>query len=392
MKKLLLVLLPLVLVTLLSATHLTPADLKSDLEITYGGDFVTRAIMNGFTRAENDTYNESKHNGGWFDNRLRFELNAKLGEKVGIAWKPQVGYNQFTGFGTDSGIKTRELYMDIAPGMMDSNIRMGRQYWCDHRSLILDDYFAGITADMKLMGFDAEFGYIKAYEGAVDVLDEQQAVFAGIAGKAPINWGATLMYGRDHGARTADIWIMPYAGIESGPINLDVTLVADQHSKNTGTSTDSKMGIGVAVKGGMDMGIKIGADILVITEDGLNGYSSYYENGLYIFGNKLAYDTAQEDLSPYQNGNSFISAVGTAALPLSEQMEVFGAVGLVSIGDIYAGVELNAGMNWKLMDAITFCPVIALGGSAFDEDTTNDDDDFLSKSHYLIGGLIKAEF
>jgi hypothetical protein len=400
MKKTLLVLLPLLLVTLLAATHLTPTELASDLELTYGGDYVTRAIMNGVTRAESDNavYSEDKHNGGWFDNRLRFELNAKLNDKIGIAWKPQIGYNVFTGFGTDSGIKTRELYMDYSMDMFETTVRMGRQYWCDHRSLVLDDYFAGFTADMKLMGFDAEAGFLKGSEGALDYMDDQQALFFNLMGKAPINWGTTFMWGQNHVNKTADLYLMPYAGLEAGPMNLDLTLVLDNIMfTNAAGDADSEMGIGIAAKAGIDVGVKLGADVLMITEEGITTFSSYYDNGLYLFGNKLPYDGVQISDAAYSQGDRYFSGVVTAGMDFSDKIEAFGAVGLVAKGnednkDAYAGFELNAGLNYKITDSIMFCPVIALGGTAYDTDIDDDDNDLESKSMYMLGGLIKAEF
>jgi len=376
MKKLLILLIPCLFISMLSATHLTPVETKGGLELTYGGDFATRAIMN------ND---DMEKDGGWMDNRLRFELYAKLGEKFGLAWKPQVGYNLFTGFGCGGGIMTRELYFDYSMDFLETTMRVGRHYWNDHRSIILDDYFPGISADMKIAGFDAEAGFVKANEGMINQLDDQHAGFFNIMGEAPIKWGAMLMFGQNHSNKTADIWIEPYAGLEFAPLKLDLTaIINDQMFKDAAGKDDSEMGIGIAVKADADLGVKVGADVMYVTEEGIDTLSPYYDNGLYMFGNKLPFDGVQLVGTGYNGGQAYMSMVLNGSFPFSDNMEFFGAAGMVSVDDPI-GTELDLGVNYQLMDNVKCTGVLGVGqtGKAIDAD---------ENMVYMVGGLVTVEY
>lgn len=373
--------LPLLFVTLLTAGHLTPGDLKGDLDFTYGGEFRTRAIMN------NDL---AENSGGWMDNRLRMDFYAKLGEKLGFGWSPEIGYNIFTGIGNGGGIGTRELYMDYSMDMMETELRMGRQYWCDHRSLVLDDYVAGFVANMKLMGFDTDLGFLKIDEGATWKYNDTQAFFATVKGEAPINWGATVMYGQNHDAETADIWLLPYAALKAGPADVDILLAVDNHAfKDAAGEDDSVMGIGLAAKAGMDLGIaKVGADLLYVTEDGINSYSSFYDNGLVLFGNNDPYLGTAIMSPPYNSGQNCMAFALNIQYPFNDVMDFYANLGMVTLDDP-VGTELNFGMNYKLADNFMFCPVLAVGTSGEAAEASGDGDENMV---YMLGGLVKAEF
>ncbi len=382
MKKILLILLPLLAVSLLLANHLTPTELKSDLELTYGGEFRTRAIM------LNDM---AEDNGGWFDNRMRFDLAAKLADQLGVVWTTEVGNIVWGGAGggySTSGVnlETRELYLDYQMNWMDMKVRMGQQYWYDHRSLVLDDYFSGITADMSLAGITTEIGFIKGNEGAniTPTMDDSHVAFANFIFKAPVEWGLTTMFAQNHAANTADIFVIPYFVLKFEPVTLDLTAVIDdQMFKDAAGEDDSQMGIAFAAKADVDLGVKLGADLLYVTEEGINTLSSYYENGMYLFGNKLPYDGVQIS-SGYNWGQAYMSIVGKASYPMNEKMEVYGAVGMAAADDPI-GMELNVGMNYKILDNLTFNPVLAVGQTGKSIDT---DESMV----YMLGGLLKAEF
>jgi len=380
MKKTLLILLPLLFITLLSASHLTPVEYKGGVDLTYGGEFRTRAIM----------FNDpAEYDGGWFDNRLRFDLAAKLADKLGVTWTTEVGNILWGGahgyVGTsDINVETRELYLDYQMNWMNMKVRMGQQYWYDHRSLVLDDYFSGVSADMSLAGIPTEFGFLKVNEGALNQLDDAQVAFANIMFKAPVEWGVTAMFGQNHAARSADIWLIPYFMLNFAPVSLDLTAVIDDKMfPENAEGDESELGIAFAAKADIDMGLKIGADLLYVTEEGINTISSYYENGLYLFGNKLPYDGVQI-ASDYNWGQAYMSIVGKVAYPFNDKMDFYGAVGMATVDDPI-GMELNAGMNYKIMDGFTFNPVLAVGqtGKAIDAD---------ENMVYMLGGLFKAEF
>jgi hypothetical protein len=253
--------------------------------------------------------------------------------------------------------------------------------------LVLDDYYAGVSANMELMGMNTDLGFIKVAEGNRFEYNDTQAAYATISGEAPINWGATLMFGQNHGNRTADIWLMPYAEVLAGPANLDLTLVINnQMFKDAAGDDDSEMGIGFALKAGIDVGFKLGMDLLYVTEDGINSYSSYYDNGLILFGNKDAFQGTQIMPAPYDwgTGENCMAFAVSASMPLSETMEVYANAGMVTIDDPI-GTELNFGMNYKIAKGLMFCPVLAVGqsGKAIDSD---------ENMVYMLGGLLKAEF
>ncbi len=376
MKKILLVVLPLICVSLLMASHLTPLELNSDLQIMYGGEIRTRGIMN------ND---DAERDGGWFDNRLRFDLAAKIADKVGIGWSTEIGDIVWSDLGnTYDMLETRELYLDYQMNWMDMKVRFGQQYWADHRALILDDYFSGISADLNLAGIPTELGFMKTYEGNVHYLDDAHVAFANFMFKAPVDWGLTAMFGQCHDDHAADLWVIPYFMLNFEPVTLDLTAVINQQMYNEDYyAEDSAMGIAFAAKLGLDAGVKLGADFLMVTEDGINTLSPYYTNGLYLFGNQLPYDGVQIS-SDYNWGENYMSIVGTAAYPLNEKAEIYGAVGMVSADDPI-GMELNVGMNYKLAEKLHFNPVLAVGqtGERIDAD---------ENMVYMLGGLLKAEF
>jgi hypothetical protein len=380
MKKILLLVLPLVCVTLLMASHLTPVELMSDVNIMYGGEFRTRAIMLN-DLGEND--------GGWFDNRLRFDLAAKLGDRLGIAWNTEVGDIVWADYGTKNvAVETRELYLDYTCAMTGMKVRLGQQYWYDHRSLVLDDYFSGITTDFNIAGIPTELGFIKAYEGAVNQLDDTHVAFANFAFKTPVDWGITAMWGQCHDAKEADFWVIPYFMLNFEPVNLDLTAVINQQMfKDELGDDDSELGIAIAAKADVDLGVKVGADFLMATKEGINTLSPYYENGLYILGNKLPYDGVQLDnliYAPYNAGQAYMSIVGKIGYPISEKMDLNAAFGMASLDDPM-GMEVNVGIDYKVIDKLTFNPVLAI---------CMPDEDFWGNDNmiYMLGGLLKAEF
>jgi hypothetical protein len=388
MKKTLLILIPLFFITLLSASHLTPVDFKGGVDLTYGGEFRTRAIM----------FNDpAEYDGGWFDNRLRFDINAKLADKLGVTWTTEVGNIVWGGphgyIGTsDINVKTRELYLDYQMSWMDMKVRMGQQYWYDHRSLVLDDYFSGVTTDLTLAGISTELGFIKVNEGALNQLDDAHVAFANVAMKAPFDCGLTAMFGQNHAIRTADIWLIPYFMMNFAPISIDLTAVVNNKMfPENAEGDESEMGIAFAAKADVDMGFKIGADLLYVTEEGINVLSPYYENGLYLFGNKLPYDGVQISSSFNGGGQAYMSIVGKVAYPFNDKMDFYGAVGMATVDDPI-GMELNVGMNYIIMDGFTFNPVLAVGqtGKAIDYDPVTGKED--TNMVYMLGGLFKAEF
>jgi len=387
MKKTLLMLLSLIIVTVLLADHLTPVELGNGGVLTYGGEFRTRAIY----RMLKD--GDDSHDGGWFDSRLRFDLGVKLADKLGIMWTTEVGDLEW---GTDAAFsntnvdfETRELYLDYQMNWMDMKIRLGQQYWYDHRSIVLDDYFPGITADMTVSDIPMEFGFIKWHEGDPMKLDDAHVAFAAAKFKMPVDWGLAFMFGQKHEDKMADFWIIPNFLFKFAPVELDLTAVLNhQMFKDLQGDDDSQMGIAVAAKAEADVGVKLGLDVLYVTKEGICGLSPWYENGLYIFGNKLAYDGIQYDddvYMPYGEGEDpYMSMVVSAKHTLCEKKEVFVAGGMVQRKEVI-GTEFNVGLNVKILDNLTFNPVLAAaipGEEVYGKE----------KMVLMLGGLLKAEF
>jgi len=157
--------------------------------------------------------------------------------------------------------------------------------------------------------------------------------------------------------------------------------------KNASNKDDSQLGIGVAAKANVDMGFKAGLDILFVTDKGINSLSPYYDNGLYIFGNKLDFDgTWQHGLhySPVTN-SKLMSVAVNGSYPFSKDVNLFGALGMVSKDDP-VGSELNVGCDYLLMDGLHWLTVGAAGqtGKAIDA----------SKNHfvYMLGTQFRADY
>lgn len=382
MKKLLLVVLPLICVSFLMASHLTPMEFNDGLNLMYGGELRARAIMN------ND-YNEN--DGGWFDNRLQFNIAAKLSKTTSVFWGAEVGDITWSDFGNQTpALETRELYIDYTMDWMDLSIRTGQQYWYDHRALVLDDYYSGISADLTLAGIPTELGFMKSYEGALNKLDDAHVAFANFMFPTPVDWGLTAMFAQRHADNEADIWVIPYFMLNFDPVMLDLTAVINHQMYKVAGEDESDMGIAVAAKAEVDMTAKLGLDFLYVTEEGICTLSPFYENGLYLFGNKLPYDGVQiADFiyDPYDGaGEAYMSIVGKFSYPLNEKTDIMAAVGMASWEDPI-GMEANVGIDYRINNFLSFNPVLAVGqtGEAWGEDV---DGNFV----YMLGGLLKAEF
>ena len=365
------------------ASHLTPMEFNEGLNLMYGGELRARVIMN------NDL---DENDGGWFDNRLQFNLAAKLSKTTSVFWGAEVGDIIWRDFGNlTPALETRELYIDYKMDWMDLSIRTGQQYWYDHRALILDDYYSGISADLTLAGIPTELGFIKSYEGALNKLDVvfktpvHVASFANFVFKTPVDWGLTAMFGQNHDTNEADFWVIPYFMLNFEPITLDLTAVINQQMwKDALGEDDSQMGMAFAANLGMEAGVKLGVDFLYVTEEGICTLSPYYVNGLYLFGNQLPYDGVQISSGYDDWAQAYMSIVGSASYPLNDMMEIYGAVGMASVDDPI-GMEFNVGVDYRINNFLSFNPVLAVGqsGKAIDAD---------ENMVYMLGGLLKAEF
>jgi len=88
MKKIVLILLSLTFLTILSAHHLTP--------VIYNGH-VTFPIMESSALAPLCSTTSTKMMVAYLDSRLRLDLAAKLSDKLGVYWKPEIAYQWGSG-------------------------------------------------------------------------------------------------------------------------------------------------------------------------------------------------------------------------------------------------------------------------------------------------------
>ncbi len=103
------------------------------IDFKYEGELLTRGA------AYNNPY---KNDGGDINSRLRmgFDPNITNGLDFRAAsdWRNLLGENNSAGIRTNGvNVKTSELYLDYLMQSINTNIKIGLQYWADHRGLVL---------------------------------------------------------------------------------------------------------------------------------------------------------------------------------------------------------------------------------------------------------------
>ncbi|MDZ4181789.1 MAG: hypothetical protein U1B83_02845 [Candidatus Cloacimonadaceae bacterium] len=347
------------------------------IEFEKDGEFRTRiAIYND--AAEND--------GGHVDNRFQLGLGADLGQGLNMYAKFEVGDMVWGNGGggistTGINVETYELYIDYRLECIQANVKVGQQWWADHRGLILDDTFSGImlTKD-DLLGFKTELGWIKANERWTNNADDYNVFLINAQTESPMPLGAMLLYGRDDNAATemSNITFMPYATLAAGPVEVDLVGFVDYQIYPS--PADDLLGLGAAVKATMNLGVaEVGADVLFATENGLTTISPYYQNGLYIYG----YGHHHDGVNLYWGGNytgntdTFLAAVLSARMPFGEKLTAFGAFGIL----LDTGMEVNAGVEYSVIPDL-------MGVSAYGAYGMHDND----TNNYLLGTSLKITF
>ncbi len=369
MKKLILILIPLLLVIGLSA-----------VEFEISGENRTRAAL------YNDYY---ENDGGHVDNRLNLGLDAEMHKNLKFRLAVEIGDtvwgNGGGGISTGESIHVTEAYLEYLIDAIDAKVSFGQLYWADRMGLVMDDYFSGAMLNKTLANdINAEFIWMKVAENRLTANDDSKAasddsdVFVLHAmkdGDIPI--GMYLMYGNYQAQDYQNITFMPYIGMEKDALNLDAAIFVDFQMAN-----DNELGLGGALKAKLDMtSFELGADLLVATEYGLTTISPWYQNGLYIYGIGQHHDGL--DLywgAPYDgNADLFASIVGNVKVPLQERLSVFGAAGFLT--DL--GLEVNAGLEVGLIrDLLNMQVYGAFGVRDYDDSTKN----------YAIGTSLKLEF
>lgn len=342
----------------------------------------------------------------WVDSRLSFNFESQLHEKLSLAWKVEIGDLVWGKDGANIGtkginIETSELYLDYQIGSLPARLRLGQMWWADHRSLILDDNFSGVMLFLEPKeGFAADLAYI--YTTGDEAMTEPYHIFlADLKYEKPFSMGLLAMYGKnqakiqktilqaDEAMKDSDpegnpedeepdevksisktlssnLLLMPYCSLSLGALELDVTLLAEY--QNLDGESDQWV-LGAALKPNVELGLlSLGADLLAVQGDGISTLSSYYMNGLYLYGYGAHHDgvTNYENLGyefTSENDDGFYSAVANATAKLKDNFSFLIAGGMLSnLENKRIGAEINAGLEYTpLEDMISFNLFSALG-------------------------------
>ncbi len=362
MKKLILILIPLLLILGLSAV---------DFDIS--GENRTRAAV----------YNDdAEDDGGHVDNRLNIGLDAELHRTLNFRLAVEIGDTVWGksggGISTGESIHVTEAYLEYLIDSMDAKISVGQMYWMDRMGLVMDDYFSGISLK-KTFGenLNTEFIWMKVRENKTTANDDSDVFVAHAMMDQQMPIGAYLMFGNYEVPDYRNLTFMPYLSMKNDAMSMDAAVFMDfQMGKD-----DDEMGFGGSMKAQFDLGaLEVGADVLVATENGLTTVSPWYQNGLYLYGIGKHHDGLNLYWNtPYQgNSDLFASLVGNVKVPMNERLSFFGAAGYL----IDLGMELNAGMEVALIRDLLDMQVYGAFGVHDDSDTNN----------YAIGTSLKLEF
>lgn len=366
MKKLILILIPFLLVSLLTA-----------FEFEYDGEHRTRAAL----------YNDAEDQAGeHIDSKLLLGLNANLIRDLTMRINLQLG--DIVWGDADSGggiaaaipVKAYELYIDYRVEAISSNIRVGQQYWADHRSIMLDDSFSGVmfTAD-NFLSFKTELGWIKQVEGAANEnKDDTNSFLISLSTEKPLPWGLQSFYTRNNEEKTGIVTLLPWLTADIKPLTLDLVGIY-QYTDSDG---NGDMDLGASARATVDLDpVEAGVDLLYYgNEDGELNYSisNYYQNELYIFGIGKHHDALCIYCGQSANADMYLGTVGFANVKLSEKVKAFAAVGLVAD----TGYEVNGGLEFGLIPET----LLLSAYGAYGKLETN------SFGNYLFGTTLKATF
>jgi hypothetical protein len=355
MKKLTFILLALSLVALCAA-----------IEFEFDGENRTRAAF----------YNDmSEDDGGHVDNQAYLGMNAHLHDNLmmrvnlqfgDVTWGDDEYYpywdkSSWGGITSAVDIKAYELYVDYRIEAIQSNIRVGQQYWCDHMSLILDDSFSGVMLQMDdLGGFQTDLGWIKVNEYDPLEKDDYNYFLVNMQTAETIPMGVLASFAHDADMDYSTLTLMPNVSLQADPLSIDAAAFMGVHFFD---EADNKVGLGAAVKANADLGgLNVGADLLFATENGIETLSPYYMNGLYIYGIGRHHDGVNlywDWAGPYNfNADTFLSFVGQIGAPITEKIGFFGAAGYL----LDEGFEINAGLEYDIIpDLMQLAGYAAMG-------------------------------
>ncbi len=350
--------------------------LLSAVDFDFSGQFRTRAAIRN---------NAAEKDGGSIDNRLQLGMDSELSDGLKFHALFEVGNLTWggSGGGLSTGgvnVETNELYIDYYVNALDANLKVGQQYWADHRSLILDDFFSGVmlTKD-DLAGFKAELAMMKISENVEFMKDDQNVFMANLQGESPIPFGFLTLAGYTADSNHGNFTVMPYVTVAAGPASLDITPFLDYQFH---PGDNDEMGMGAAIKAdGKLADMEAGVDLLFAAKNGLSSLSPWYQNGLYIYGIGANHDGVNLYWgTPYSgNSKSFVSAVGKLRKPINETLTAYGAAGMLT--DM--GWEVNAGVEMNMFeDIMKLAAFGAYGGGT----------EGAKPSNYVLGTSVVVNF
>lgn len=382
MKKILLVLIPVLMTASLLA-----------YDFDWDGEFRTRAAM----------YNNNMGTpGAHVDNRLQLGLKSELVPGLTLRAKFEIGQNgayQNMVWGDNGGaistnginVKTNEAYIDYRVNAIKANVRVGQQYWADHRGLVLDDTFSGITFQTQSEnGISAMMGYAKYNEGNFwNRYDDMQGLIFSVDTETPIAAGvqAYFTWARINPAATDPkmlkyISFQPYATLQMDPITIDAVVFAQSNDSYNpiNQKVEGDLTFGASLNAGFEAGpLAVNGDVLFVSENGLYTLSNYYINGLYIFGLGEYNDNLGRWFMDTTEDN-YLGVTAKARYEVKKGLNAFGAAGMV----VGAGLEINGGLELQLVPDLLKLAFFGAYGIA--------DEDYNSKNAYALGSTLKLEF
>jgi len=334
------------------------------IDLEWMGEFRTRG-----TAMYDDT---SENLSNYIDSRFRLEFDANVVTDLDLRAAFEVGDFVWGSPFTSYMVETNEAYINYRLSCLNANLKIGKQYWADHRGLVFDDYITGAILSMDdLAGFKTEFGMLKF------PLSNAPSTWwmMNMQTEAPMTMGITALAGYVDGVKMETISALPYVTLQTDIVTVDINPFLDYQYRR------EEFGMGAAVKANANLGImEVGGDLLFAAENGLTTLSPWYQNGLYLYGIGTHHDGLNIYWNtPYEhNTDAFISVVGHVKYALNEKAKFFAAAGLLT--DI--GMEANFGLECKLIpDFLSASCYAALG--------INDPTD---QTDMALGATLKAEF
>ncbi|HHZ15586.1 MAG TPA: hypothetical protein GX398_05715 [Candidatus Cloacimonetes bacterium] len=355
------------------------------LDFDWDGEFRSRSAM--YNNVNGDP-------GGHTDNRFRLGLNTELHPNLNLRALLEISHmwgDWYAPAGGNINVDAKEVYIDMMVDAIKSRARVGHQPWADHRGLVMDDTFSGVSLMhdfSEQMNFKAAFGkYLE--NDPEDRHDDMQGFLFSFNHEADFSLGADAYFTWMRipmGAKNSMfkyVSLAPYLNMRLNPIVLDATVIFQLNDNGydfmeNKVETETAFGVAVNVSGDMEP-LEWNADLFFIGENDLFSLSNYYHNNLYLLGIGEHHD----GLGLYTfatTADNYLALTGQAKFALTEKVKFFGAAGFVN----GAGFEINGGMEYQLIPDLM--GVALYGARAFmDEDATD-------KDPYAMGATLKLEF